>query len=55
MVADDFGYFAELVPSCYFWIGTGQTDTNLHADNFDFNDNILKVAPAILHNYVMRG
>ena len=53
MVADDFGYFAELVPSCYFWIGTGQTNTNLHADNFDFNDNILKVAPAVLHNYVM--
>ncbi|MGI9200100.1 MAG: M20 metallopeptidase family protein [Woeseiaceae bacterium] len=53
MVADDFGYFAELVPSCYFWMGTGQTNTNLHADNFDFNDNILKVAPAILHNYVM--
>jgi hippurate hydrolase len=53
MVADDFGYFAELVPSCYFWLGTGQTNTNLHADNFDFNDNILKVAPAILHNYVM--
>jgi hippurate hydrolase len=53
MVADDFGYFAELVPSCYFWIGTGQTNTNLHADNFDFNDNVLKIAPAVLHNFVM--
>ena len=54
-VADDFGYFAEHVPSCYFWIGTGQKNTNLHADNFDFNDNVLKTAPAILHNYVMCG
>ncbi len=55
MVADDFGYFAEIVPSCYFWIGTGQTHTNLHADDFDFNDNVLKTAPAILHNFVMRS
>jgi hippurate hydrolase len=55
MVADDFGYFAEHVPSCYFWVGTGQKNTNLHADNYDFNDNVLKIAPAILYNYVMRS
>jgi len=53
MVSDDFGYFAEQIPSCYFWIGSGQKDTNLHADNFDFNDEILKIAPVVLHNFVM--
>ncbi len=53
MVSDDFGYLAEHVPSCYFWIGSGQKNTNLHADNFDFNDKILEIAPVILHNYVM--
>ncbi len=50
MTAEDFAYFAQVVPSCYFRIGThkkGEPIANLHTAYFDADDNVLKTSMAL--------
>lgn len=45
MVSEDFAYFLEKVPGCFFFIGTGNSiESEEHNSYYDFNDNILPVA-----------
>jgi amidohydrolase len=42
MTAEDFAYFAQKIPACYFRLGTkkeGCEITNLHTSNFDIDEN----------------
>jgi amidohydrolase len=51
MGADDFGAFAEAVPSTYFRLGVGQpgqTVYDLHHPQFQFDDSILSVGVNVL-------
>jgi len=45
MGAEDFSFYAEKVPACFYWLGllpTGeQRYPNLHAAEFDFNDDAI--------------
>lgn len=45
MGSEDFAYFLEEVPGCYFMLGTARTDNDppLHNPKFDFNDDILPI------------
>lgn len=46
MTAEDFSYFAQQVPACYFRLGTaikGKPVTNLHTANFDVDEHCLEV------------
>lgn len=46
MTAEDFSYFAQRVPACYFRLGTrieGKPITNLHTANFDVDERCLEV------------
>lgn len=47
MGAEDFSYYGQVTPACFFWLGLvpeGQTSfPNLHAPEFDFNDNAIPV------------
>ncbi len=47
MTAEDFAYFSQQAPSCYFRIGTrkkGTPITNLHTSNFDIDEESIKYA-----------
>lgn len=47
MGAEDFSFYAERVPACFYWLGLlpdGQERyPNLHAPEFDFNDDAIPV------------
>ena len=47
MTAEDFAYFAQKVPSCFYRIGVGLDDNktyNLHASNFKLNEKAMQNA-----------
>jgi amidohydrolase len=45
MVSEDFAYFLEKVPGCFFFIGAGVgIEREEHNSHYDFNDEILLVA-----------
>jgi len=48
MGSEDFAYFLEDRPGCYFLLGSARTDHDpaLHNPKFDFNDDILPVGAA---------
>ena len=41
MPSEDFSYFLQEVPGCYFMLGSGETWPGLHTSHYDFNDNII--------------
>jgi amidohydrolase len=47
MGAEDFSFYGEQVPACFYWLGLipegGTKYANLHAPEFDFNDDALAV------------
>ena len=53
MFAEDFAYMQEVVPSCYFGLGNGQTPM-LHDAAYDFNDALLTKGPAFWGRLVER-
>lgn len=40
MTSEDFSWYQRYLPGMFFWLGVGDTPA-LHADNFDFDDEIL--------------
>ena len=44
MFAEDFAYMQEIMPSCYFGIGNGDS-RSLHDAAYDFNDELLVKGP----------
>lgn len=49
MGAEDFSFFLQAVPGCYFWIGNGPTEgtCSLHSPHYDFNDQILATGASL--------
>jgi hippurate hydrolase len=44
--AEDFSYFLNEIPGSYVWLGARrpeETTTPLHTNNFDFNDELIKI------------
>ncbi|VEF49205.1 amidohydrolase family protein, aminoacylase [Bacillus freudenreichii] len=55
MGSDDFGYFAEKVPSCYFRLGVfeeNEESFDLHHPKFKFNEEVIPIGAKILTQYV---
>jgi amidohydrolase len=52
MTAEDFAYFSQIKPVCFYRLGTGNlaknTSNNVHTSNFDIDENVLEFAPAIM-------
>jgi hippurate hydrolase len=48
MGSEDFAYFLQEKPGCFFLLGTAKTDNDppLHHPKYDFNDDILPVGSA---------
>ncbi len=41
LVSEDFSYYLQKVPGCFYFLGTGNPTTQLHSPNYDFNDAVL--------------
>ena len=39
--SEDFSYFLQERPGCYFNLGTGQPGMFIHQSNYDFNDSMI--------------
>ncbi|RST71479.1 amidohydrolase [Siminovitchia acidinfaciens] len=55
MGSDDFGFFAEKVPSCYFRLGVleeNEESFDLHHPKFKFNEEVIPIGAKILTQYV---
>jgi amidohydrolase len=52
MTAEDFAYFSQQKPVCFYRLGTGNplknTQHNVHNSNFDIDEDVLKYAPAVM-------
>lgn len=50
LAGDDFAYFAERVPACYFRLGVGDETHNnpIHSPDFFANENALPIGTAVL-------
>lgn len=44
MGAEDFAFYLQRVPGCFFFVGNGHDGAYLHHPQYDFNDDILSVA-----------
>lgn len=52
MVTEDFAYFLEKVPGCFFVVGNGE-DVVLHTPHYNFQDSIIPVAASLLMQTAM--
>jgi amidohydrolase len=54
MTAEDFAYFSQIKPVCFYRLGTGNvhknTEHNVHTSNFNIDEEVLKFAPAVMVN-----
>jgi len=48
MASEDFSFYLEQIPGCYFFIGAGEKRPSCHNNQFDFNDEILPIAAEML-------
>ena len=48
MFAEDFSFFLEKVPGCYFTVGNGEKSHGLHTPLYDFQDDIIPIAASLL-------
>lgn len=52
MTAEDFAYFSHQIPSCFYRLGVDASENgdirNLHASNFDLNENALENGIALM-------
>ncbi|MEO0979480.1 MAG: M20 aminoacylase family protein [Pseudomonadota bacterium] len=61
MGSEDFSYFLEKKPGCYFLLGTARTDNDppLHHPKYDFNDDALPIGAAfwteLAEDFLSRG
>jgi amidohydrolase len=52
MTAEDFAYFSQIKPVCFYRLGTGNkekdTEHNVHTSQFNIDEEVLKFAPALM-------
>lgn len=46
--SEDFSFFLQKIPGCYFFIGNGENSASCHNSKYNFNDDILPIAAEIL-------
>ncbi len=59
MISEDFSFFLEQVPGCFFLVGNGDDSPDLHSSHYTFQDDIIPIAAEILGqvaiNYLSKG
>lgn len=51
--AEDFSFYLEKVPGCYFFMGNGENSASCHNSEYDFNDDLLVDAAELLCRIAM--
>lgn len=51
--SEDFAFYLEKVPGCYFFVGNGEDTPSCHSSDYDFNDAILPIAARALCHIAM--
>ncbi|WP_264774103.1 M20 family metallopeptidase [Coxiella burnetii] len=51
---DDFAYFTNKIPPCYFLIGNGENCSMVHTSTYDFCDDAIPIAARILCEVALR-
>ena len=59
MASEDFSYYLEKIPGCFFFIGNGVNKGVVHSSKYEFNDKIIPIAAEIMAqvaiNYLNKG
>lgn len=59
MGGEDFSFYGQHVPACFFWLGTvpeGAEDyAQVHTNKFNFNDDALEIGMKLMSNLALRG
>jgi amidohydrolase len=50
MPGEDFSFYLNVIPGCFFFVGYGEDRASLHSPHFDFEDAIMPVAACTLAN-----
>ncbi len=57
--SEDFAYYAQIVPSCFYRLGTGNKDkgitSGLHTPTFDIDEEALKTGPGLMAYLAVNG
>jgi len=57
MASEDFAFYSQLIPACFFRLGTGNPDKNLlanvHTSSFDIDENALAIGAALMAGIVV--
>eukprot|EP01132_Coremiostelium_polycephalum_P000252 gene252-332_t len=52
MGGEDFGYYAQQIPGCFYWIGVKNVEkgfsSSLHTPTFDVDETVLTLAPGLM-------
>ena len=52
MTAEDFSYYSQLVPACFYRLGTGNISKGItspiHTPTFDVDENCLKIGSGLM-------
>ncbi len=52
--AEDFSYFLNEIPGCYFFMGNGENSACCHNTQYDFNDEIIKHGAKLFTQIALR-
>lgn len=50
--SEDFSYFLENRPGCFFFLGTGNFDKFLHQSTYDYNDEMIAYGAYLWFKFV---
>lgn len=50
LATEDFAFFLEKIPGCFFLVGNGENNSTLHTPHYDFQDSIIPIAAELLIN-----
>ncbi|MDR1739174.1 MAG: amidohydrolase [Bacteroidales bacterium] len=53
--AEDFAFFAEKIPSCFFRLGTGKSEGGLHSSKFTIDEKAIETGVRMMAELGMRG
>lgn len=48
MATEDFAFYLEKIPGCFFLVGNGEVNSVLHTPNYHFQDSIIPIAASVL-------
>jgi hippurate hydrolase len=50
MVTEDFAFYLEKIPGCFFLVGNGEVNSALHTPFYNFQDSVIPIAANVLIN-----